>query len=146
MTTESTRIAIASEDQTGLEARVGQHFGRCPAYTLVDVAGGEVTSFEVLANPFVQGHGPGDVPAFIAGTRAQVMLTGGIGHRAIAFFGQHGIEVSAGHTGTVEEAVAAWIGGTAGGPASCGGHGHGHDHDHSHEDHPRQGGGGCGRS
>ena len=139
----SMRLAIASEDHSGLDGRVGQHFGRCAAYTLVDVQDGQIGATEVLENPFVSGHAPGDVPSFIAGTKASVMLTGGIGHRAIAFFDQHGIQVSAGHTGTIAEAVGSWIAGTAGGPASCGGHGPGHgEHDHDHGDgHP-----GCGRT
>jgi len=135
------RLAIASEDHAGLQGRVGQHFGRCAAYTLVDVEDGKVGATKVLANPFLSGHAPGDVPSFIAGADANVLLTGGIGHRAIAFFDQHGIQVSAGHTGTVAEAVDSWIAGTAGGPASCGGHGPGHgEHEHEH------GHGGCGRT
>jgi predicted Fe-Mo cluster-binding NifX family protein len=133
----TVRLAVTSEDTAGLEARVGQHFGRCPAYTLVDVEGGRIGTAQVVANPFVGGHAPGDVPSFIAGTDAQVLLTGGIGQRAISFFDAHGIEVSAGHSGTVSEAVDAWLAGTAGGPAACGGH------DHADEGH---GHGGCGHS
>ena len=123
------RFAVASEGHEGLQGRVGQHFGRCAAYTLVEVEDGRIGEARVVDNPFVAGHAPGDVPGFIASTDAHVLLTGGIGHRAISFFGQHGIEVSSGHTGTVAEAVEAWVAGIAGGPASCSGHEHEGGHD-----------------
>ena len=50
----TVRLAVTSEDHTGLEARVGQHFGRCPAYTLVDVEAGRIGTARVVANPFVR--------------------------------------------------------------------------------------------
>lgn len=137
MTTKRLRLAVASDDHAGLHSRVGQHFGRCLAYTLVDLHDGRIAGTEVVANPLAGGHAPGDVPSFIEGTEARVLLAGGIGRKAIAFFDQQGVHVSAGHTGTVLEAVDAWLAGTAGGPVACGGH-HGGEGHHGHE--------GCGRS
>ena len=145
MTSIKFRLAVTSADHDGLEGRVGGHFGRCPAFTLVDVEEGRIDSTRVVENPFIHGHAPGEVPEFIAGQQAAVLLTGGIGHRAIAFFDQHGIQVSSGHEGTVVEAVEAWMKGLAGGPESCGGHHEhgdgdpsGRGHQHGHE--------GCGRN
>jgi predicted Fe-Mo cluster-binding NifX family protein len=141
MDTQRIRLAVASEGREGLGEAVGQHFGRCPAYTLIDVEAGRVCTVQVVDNPFVGGHAPGDVPRFIAGIEAKVLLTGGIGQRAITFFGQHGIEVSAGHTSTVIDAVEAWLGGTAPGASACEGHGHDDHHPHGHHGH-----GECGRA
>jgi predicted Fe-Mo cluster-binding NifX family protein len=132
-----TRIAVASEDGTGLDSRVGQHFGRCPMYTLVDVADGRVEATKTIPNPHAGSHIPGDVPRFIASTRAQVLLTGGIGHRALSYFEEFGIQVSGGHAGSVAEAVTSWLQGTAGGAQPC--KGHDGEHDHHHHD------AGCGR-
>lgn len=143
---ESTlRIAVASEDLTGLTAGVGQHFGRCPAYTLVDVAEDGITRTESIENPYLAGHGPGEVPTFIRDMGAQVLLTGGIGGRAIAAFQEYGIQVSAGHTASVADAVEAWLAGDAAGPQPCTGHGHKHGHERQHGNHHRHGPGqGCG--
>lgn len=143
MTDLPLKLAVASAAEGGLDDGVGQHFGRCSVYTLVDVLGGEIRDTHVASNPFAEGHAPGDVPHFIHGTEARVLLVGGIGHRAISFFEQLDIEVSAGHAGTVREAVTAWLAGTAGGPAACKGHAHDHG-DHSQASHDRQHGH-CGR-
>ncbi len=126
------RIAVASDDLTGLDAGVGQHFGRCRAYTLVEIADDRITRTDVVENPFLAGHGPGQVPTFIRDTGAQVLLAGGIGGRAIAAFQEFGIQVSAGHSASVREAVEAWMAGSARGAEPCAGHGPGHGQDHHH--------------
>lgn len=125
MTDGTTRVAVASATHGGLDDSIGQHFGRCRVFTLCEVDPGGIRVTQVAPNPFAAGHAPGDVPSFIQGTAANVLLVGGIGGRAIAFFEQMGVEVSAGHTGTVREAVEAWRSGAAGGAAACPGHEHG---------------------
>jgi predicted Fe-Mo cluster-binding NifX family protein len=135
MTTSRIRIAVTSDDAGGLDARVGAHFGRCAHYTFVDVEDGRVVEVRAIDNPFAGGHQPGQVPAFIASQEAHVLLTGGIGRRAIDFFEQLGIAVGAGNTGsTVRQAVEAWMAGGAGGIEPC----TGHEGGHQDQDHPRQ--------
>lgn len=130
MNTSPVNLVVASADRDGLDGQVGQHFGRCPAYTVVEVADASIVSARVVDNPFFQGHEPGDVPAFIAGLGADVLLAGGIGCRAIEFFDHYGVRVSSGHSGTTREAVVGWLGGAAGGAEPCvheddaSGHGH----------------------
>ena len=133
MTASQQSLAVVSADREGLDGLVGQHFGRCPAYTLVELDASRVVSTKVVDNPFVSGHQPGDVPGFIAGLGADVLLAGGIGGRAIQFFEDLGVRVSSGHAGTVRDAVAGWITGSAGGAEPCKHpdheEGHGHDHE-----------------
>jgi len=38
------RIAISAETNNGLDSIIGQHFGRCPYFALVDMEGNEVKS------------------------------------------------------------------------------------------------------
>ena len=114
-----TKIAIAALDNNGLDAQVSPHFGRCPYFTFVDVVGQEVCAVETIANPYYPQHEPGQVPAFIHTLGAQVMLSGGMGGRAVAFFRQYGIEPATGAAGTVRESLSRYLGGDLQGAAPC---------------------------
>ena len=121
------RVAISVDDAQGLDSVVSPHFGRCPYYALVDVEGREVQSVQVVANPFHGQHQPGQVPAFIRSQGAHVMLTGGMGARAVGFFEQYGIEPVTGAAGTVRHALQQYLDGALRGAAACGAsHAHGH--------------------
>lgn len=124
------RIAFASEDKMGLTGEVSAHFGRCPYYTFLEVEDGKVKKWEVLDNPYYENHVPGKVPEFINSQRANVMIAGGMGPRAIEFFDGFGIEAVTGAFGKIEDVLNAYLRGElrgAGGchhdhPDSCGGH------------------------
>lgn len=113
------RVAVSAEEPRGLDSVVSPHFGRCPHYVLVDVDRQEVTSVRVVANPFYGQHQPGQVPAFIRDQGAHVMLTGGMGGRAVGFFQQYGIEPVTGATGTVRQALEQYLRGELQGAAAC---------------------------
>ena len=122
------RVAISADDDRGLESVVSPHFGRCPYFVLVDLEGREVKEVRTIANPFYGNHRPGQVPGFIHEQGADVMLTGGMGGRAIAFFQQYGIEAVTGAYGTVRTALEQYLGGELQGAAPCAEsveHGHG---------------------
>lgn len=114
------RIAVSTDTDQGLEAPVSPHFGRCPYYTLVDVEGQTITSVKTVPNPYYPDHVPGVVPEFIHMQGANVMLTGGMGQRAVAFFEQFGIQPVTGAGGTVREAVGQFLKGQLTGAAPCG--------------------------
>jgi predicted Fe-Mo cluster-binding NifX family protein len=95
------RIAISVKTKDGLDSVVAQHFGRCPFFALIEVEGKNVTGIEVIDNPFYSGHQPGQVPEFIKEKGADVMLSGGMGGRAIQFFQQFDIQTATGADGTV---------------------------------------------
>lgn len=130
------RIAISAQTNNGLNSEVAQHFGRCPFFALVDLEGDEIKNVQVVDNPFLGGHQVGQVPGFIKDQKADVMLSGGMGGRAIQFFEQFEIGVSTGVRGTVETAVKQYLNGELYEAAPCAesvAHGHGDDHDHDHE-------------
>jgi predicted Fe-Mo cluster-binding NifX family protein len=127
------RIAVSAEDNLGLDSSVAHHFGRCPFFALVDVKGKEIQSVSMIKNPFYAAHQPGQVPGFIKEQNAAVMLSGGMGGRAIQFFRQCGIETATGAIGTVQDAVRAFLDGKLSEASSCAeskAHGHGHHHHH----------------
>jgi predicted Fe-Mo cluster-binding NifX family protein len=113
------RIVISADDQNGLESVVSPHFGRCPHYILVDVDGHEVKTVNVVDNPYYGQHSPGVVPGFIHSQGANVMLTGGMGRRAIASFEQLGVEAVSGASGTVRRALELYLGGQLRGVQPC---------------------------
>ena len=47
---ETTIVAIPSENPGGLEAQVGEHFGHCELYTLVEIRNGAVHAVTTLPN------------------------------------------------------------------------------------------------
>lgn len=122
------RIAVSTETNGGLDAPVAGHFGRCPFFTLIELEGEQVQAVKVLANPFFPNHEPGQVPAFVHSQDVDVMLTGGMGGRAAAFFQQYGIQPVTGAAGTVRQALESFTSGALGGWAPCSesvAHGHG---------------------
>lgn len=113
------RIAVSAEDTSELDALVSPHFGRCPYFVLVDVDGQEVKAVRTVANPFYGNHQPGQVPGFVHQQGADVMLTGGMGGRAVTFFEQAGIVPVTGAQGTVAQALEQYLRGELQGVAPC---------------------------
>jgi predicted Fe-Mo cluster-binding NifX family protein len=113
------RLAISTDNDAGLDSVVSPHFGRCPYYVFVDLEGHQVKEVRAVASPFYGQHEPGQVPHFIHAQGAEVMLSGGMGQRAIMFFQQHGIQTATGATGTVRHALAQYLAGALQGAAPC---------------------------
>ena len=114
-----TRIAVSADNRNGLDSIISPHFGRCPRYVLVDMDRHEVTAIAEIENPYYEGHEPGQVPRFIQSQGVNVMITGGMGGRAIMLFEQFGIEPVTGARGTVRAALEAYLGGGLQGAESC---------------------------
>ncbi len=128
------RIAVSTDNKNGLDSVISPHFGRCPYFVLVDLEGREVKEVREVDNPYYAAHQPGQVPAFIHSLGADVMLTGGMGGRAIMFFQQFGIEGVTGAYGTVRQSVERYLGGELKGAEPC------HEsEEHGHGDIPAEG-------
>ncbi|WP_295438199.1 NifB/NifX family molybdenum-iron cluster-binding protein [uncultured Thiodictyon sp.] len=128
------KIAITAETDQGLDSQVAQHFGHAPFFVLVEVDNGTVRAAQTIANPFAENHQPGEIPDFIKQQHAEVMLSGGMGGRAIEFFAQAGIKTATGASGTVRQSLESYLGGALTAAAPCDesvAHGHGHEHAHA---------------
>lgn len=122
------KIAVTAENNNGLDSMVAQHFGHAPFFIMVAVENGEVTATQGVANPFAEVHQPGQIPGFIHEQKANVILSGGMGGRAIEFFDQAGIKAATGASGTVRQALENYLGGKLKEAAPCDesvAHGHG---------------------
>ena len=122
------KIALACEDNKGLNGQISQHFGRCPSYLIVDVEGNEIKKSDIISNPYYENHIPGMVPKFISEQGASVMIAGGMGPRAIDMFSNFGIEVVTGAIGNVGNVLKAYLQGEISGVEPCK-HDHPGDHD-----------------
>lgn len=98
------KIVICTES-----GNVAQHFGRAPTFTFITIENNKVIDKDVLPNP---GHAVGSIPKFINEQGATCMITGGIGHRAVGFFNEYGIEVIRGVTGSVDDTIGKILDGT----------------------------------
>lgn len=126
------KIAISTDGDY-----VSAHFGRCPAFTLVDIENGTTLHKEVLANP---GHEPGFIPRFLHERGAKCIVCGGIGGRATGFFDELGIEMIIGVSGKVNDVISKLEKGSLQGGASLcqPGAGRGYGVEKSECDHPHE--------
>jgi predicted Fe-Mo cluster-binding NifX family protein len=113
------RIAIASDENKGLQSKVAQHFGRCPYYIFVTIEDDVIKETTAVENPYHAAHEAGMVPAFIHQQQADVMIAGGMGRRAIQFFTEYGIKTATGAAGTVQEVLNAYQQGYLADDSAC---------------------------
>ena len=113
------RIAVSADEDNGLDSAVSHHFGRCPYYVLADLEEREVKNVRTVANPFFNQHQPGQVPQFIHSHGADVIITGGMGRRAIGFFQQYNIEPVTNAFGTVTQVLEKYLDGSLKGAQAC---------------------------
>jgi len=99
------KVCIPTEGSGGLDAQVGEHFGRVPTYTIVDTETGEV---EVLPNESEHFGGSGLPAELLAQAGVDVLLCSGLGRRAMGLFEDYGVMVYIGAHGTAEEALERW--------------------------------------
>ena len=126
------KICIPTMGDQGLNDIVGEHFGRVPTYTIIDL-----DTEEVKVIPNISHHTGGQryPPEIMASEGVNVMVCRGLGRRAITMFEEMGIEVYIGATGTVKEAIFAFKQGKlqkAGISDACGQHAFRDHHHHEH--------------
>jgi len=133
------KIALATDDNMGLDAVVSHHFGRCPYYIVVDVDDKEIKDVKAVKNPFYESHGQtGEVPNFIHSLGADVIIAGGMGPKAIGFFQQLGIQAFTGTSGIVGDVIKNYMSGQIDGAVPCSDHSSSHHIDtHEHDESER---------
>ena len=92
--------------------RLSQHFGHCQNFALVEV---DPESKEITGRTDHDAppHEPGLLPAWLAERSADVIIAGGIGHRAQDLFAQNGITVVVGaNSDSPEDLVRDYLAGT----------------------------------
>ncbi|MBT3582436.1 NifB/NifX family molybdenum-iron cluster-binding protein [Candidatus Woesearchaeota archaeon] len=112
------KIAFAAEGE-GISASLAYHFGRCPYYVFVELESNNIKSTTTKKNPFFNKHEEGSVPKFIAGEKAKIMITGGIGPKAIEWFDKLGIIVITAKPKELTAVLKDYLDGKLSGAKSC---------------------------
>ena len=97
------KLAIPVEEDRGIDSPVCEHFGRAPYFAVVNVEGNEV-SVEVRRNPLLE-HTEGALPELLREWGVDKVIASMMGKKAQEFFGQFGIKVVLGASGTVKDVL-----------------------------------------
>lgn len=95
------KVAVAIDN-----GRVAAHFGRCDSYYAFEVQGDEIKERNEIEHP---GHKPGFLPRYLSEKGIDVIITGGIGPRAINMFNSFDIEVISGARGDPKERIGEYL-------------------------------------
>ncbi len=99
------KVCIPTNSNKGLDDTVGEHFGRVPTYTIVDLDSNDV---KVIPNTSNHMGGTKNPPEILVEQGVNVMICQGLGRRAISMFSDFGIDVYIGASGSVEDAINAY--------------------------------------
>lgn len=100
------RIAVTYEN-----GMVFQHFGHTEFFKLYDAENGQIVRAQVV-NTNGQGHGA--LASFLAQTKVDVLICGGIGGGAQMALAEAGIQLFGGVSGQADDAARAYLDGTLG--------------------------------
>lgn len=123
------RIAFPTSDRK----HVDQHFGHTESFCVYTVKDNRVIDTDYLTPP---PHKPGVLPLFLRDQGVDVIITGGMGNKAVDLFKHNNIDVILGARGPIEQNLEEFFGGDLESTVSPCSHDHG---DHSHESRPNHG-------
>ena len=99
------KIAIPSNTPGGLDATISPHFGRCDAFTVVELKNSKIVGASIIDNRGTH-FGYDKTPAeILASSGVDAVVTQGMGPKAIQLFAQSGIAVYMTSAKKVREAV-----------------------------------------
>ena len=101
---EEIRIAFPTNDRENVE----EHFGHCKQFAIFTVKDKTILNTEYLDAP---PHEPGLLPRFLGEHNTSVIITGGMGQRAIDLFKAQNVEVILGARGKIEDNLNEYLNG-----------------------------------
>lgn len=104
-TKQTSVIAIPTSDRHTVDV----HFGHTKEFALFTIEEGTVKQVDYITPPE---HQPGLYPRFLAGEGAELIITGGMGQKAITLFKQHHIDVILGASGDLNDNINEYLQGT----------------------------------
>ncbi len=103
------RIVIPVIEDSGLESRLSEHFGRAPYFMVVEIdSKGEIVNVEAVPNTSEHFGGFGRPPDKILQLKPTALITYGMGPRALSIFQQARVAVLRANAPTVREVVEAF--------------------------------------
>ncbi|NLK62597.1 MAG: P-loop NTPase [Fusobacteria bacterium] len=89
------KIAFPTNDRVTVE----DHFGHCKEFAIFDVKNGNILEKNFITAP---PHEPGLLPVFLGEKNVNVIITGGMGQKAIDLFKERDVDVILGASGDIE--------------------------------------------
>jgi len=106
---ENRRIVIPVADNSGLNSRLSEHFGRAPYFMVIEInSKGEILSVEAIPNTSEHFGGFGKPPDRILQLKPTAVVTYGMGPRALNIFQQARVAVLRTNAATVREVIEAY--------------------------------------
>ena len=103
------RIVIPVIEDSGLESRLSEHFGRAPYFMVIEIdSKGEIVNIEAIPNTSEHFGGFGRPPDKILQLRPTALITYGMGPRALSIFQQARVAVLRANAPTVREVIEAF--------------------------------------
>ena len=103
------RIVIPVIENSGLESRLSEHFGRAPYFMVIEISSeGEILKVEAVPNTSEHFGGFGRPPDKILQLSPTALITYGMGPRALNIFQQARVAVLRANAPTVREVIEAF--------------------------------------
>jgi len=105
----AVRIVIPVLDESGVNARLSEHFGRAPYFAVIDLdENGRISSQRTVANISEHFGGTGRPPDRILQLRPNTLITYGMGPRALSIFQEAKVAVLRANANTVRDVLGAY--------------------------------------
>jgi predicted Fe-Mo cluster-binding NifX family protein len=105
----AVRIVIPVLDESGVNARLSEHFGRAPYFAVIDLdESGGISSQRTVANTSEHFGGTGRPPDRILQLRPNCLITYGMGPQALSTFQEAKVAVLRANTNTVGDVLRAY--------------------------------------
>lgn len=125
MSNEILRVGFSTNDGTILEG----HFGHCEKFVIYTIENGKAINKEIVTAPE---HTHGAFPKFMAEQKVNIVITGGMGQKAMDILKANKIEVILGASGKIEDILKVYLeGNLVSDGAACAHHHHEHHEEHN---------------
>lgn len=118
-------IAFPTSDKVTIDG----HFGHTKEFAIYEVQQTDISHVRYVTPP---PHEPGVLPKFLREQGIDVIITGGMGQRAVALFQHHDIDVILGAKGRIDVNLNEYLGGFLSSQGSSCDTSHNHHHNHDH--------------
>lgn len=103
------KIVIPVEDESGLEARLSDHFGRAPYFVVAQLEeSGEISSLKTISNYDEHFGGRGHAHDNILTEKPDVLIVRGMGPRGLESMAEAGVTVLRAEGNIVKEVISAY--------------------------------------
>jgi len=103
------KIVIPVSGESGLDAQLSEHFGRAPYFAVIDIdENGQISNQQTVPNTSEHFGGTGRPPDRILQFKPDVLITYGMGPRALNIFQTARVAVLRANTNTVRDVITAY--------------------------------------